>query len=338
MPDKTAPEHWPEVVVVTQPEALFLKDVGGKKSHLTMHLGLDGRVPEGAVVRLTAMLYYESKDLVEEAWQHVFQIMALGRSNVWVMSNTEEEAVIKFRIERVSSNFQGRKFRVGLDVQRVSRSGTETSVGTIFSEAIEVRAKHCQKGKKAARRRRLERTFLENGRPQKRARGGAMLPEDMLWVQDLVEKLTTQQRRQREAMGLMQKEMERQLRMQARRFDVLQLGLKCVFRQAMSVVNDANHGNRPTLDAGGSMEQEEARELFRDLGWGEDHSSVYHVRDLENASSQGARRRPFSMPGPHADLAEHFRISAMSLPPRQDYLEDAAELLADEAAPFMVGH
>lgn len=341
---KTTPELWPQVVVEEHPASLFLKDVGGKKSHLTLRLALKGkRIPAGASLRLTALLHYEFKNPVEADWQHVLRMMPEGRSKVWVLSGSDAEALIKFRIERVSSNFQGRKFRLGVIIERVSASGTATACDTVFSEAIEVRAKRCQKGLKAQRRRRkLANALLDDTRPRKRACTGLTLDDISGHVLQEFTRMAEQQRKQREALAHILMAMRHQIETQEKRFQELKRGVKRVTSQALRSANLAQCIEQQARAQGvgvwvpAAEQQHDAGRLLPPPRRGADDSSVYHVRHLEE--HMAAPRRPVSrtLPLAIADwdpddcfFGQDFELSC----PSDDLLQGALGLLSEDRNP-----
>lgn len=141
-------QSFPPVVIhiLEQPSSTFYKDEGGKSNHMTTRATLLLDSPKhqqrkeklpGGNVWLKPRLVYESGDDVEDA-DEIFKVFSVEPNCV---STTDEEVVVKFRIEKVSRRKDGKKFKISFDAQYEESQHRNIAIVSALTEPIIVLSK-----------------------------------------------------------------------------------------------------------------------------------------------------------------------------------------------------
>lgn len=123
----------PHLVITKQPNHVWYKDVGGKKACIDFVVSLEGNVRALALSLTIAIskkrsrflkqkilddvhyvlelkLCFENGEQVDPEWQDIFQLQE--QTHQLAVSKKSRECEIRYRIEKVSTAFQGKRFSV----------------------------------------------------------------------------------------------------------------------------------------------------------------------------------------------------------------------------------
>lgn len=106
-----------EFKILTQPEQIFYKDEGGKRSYLTTRICLNRTNRKN--IELIFELYYESEVMVEKYDQNILTIVGKDRINPIIFNHIDEYIDINFRINKVSRRKDGRRFKLYIKADKV---------------------------------------------------------------------------------------------------------------------------------------------------------------------------------------------------------------------------
>jgi hypothetical protein len=129
----------PRLRFVRNAPDLWYKDIGGKRQCMELEVELVGKLPNGKKLTLATDLFYESGERVLDTWQTILTSLNSPYEPV-TLQNSKPRCVLMMRIEKVSTNFQGQRFKIR--VRPDDSGGAQTyGVKPIFTTAIESKAK-----------------------------------------------------------------------------------------------------------------------------------------------------------------------------------------------------
>lgn len=174
------------------PDSMWFKDVGGKRSHLTCILQLEGNIPKGVEYDLKADLYYESSKRLAEEWQWILHFLSNADNNgkgFPVLSKQKRKVELHFRIEKVSTSFMNQRFKVRFVATPRTKSA-KTLPLSVFTTPIESKAKP----KRTSSRKRTiscddKNSVVRSNAKRRKTRDGE---DDFLLMSSTVKKLSTQ--------------------------------------------------------------------------------------------------------------------------------------------------
>jgi len=139
------------LVVTQQPPAIWYKDIGGKKdTFMSFDVKLEGALSKDMQWELHLDLFFEDRRRVEDKFQSILKTQHSPASPP-IVSCDNREIEFKFRIEKVSKNFMGQKFRVRCYAKPLHPPGFESvdknysfsapALNDIYSNPIDSRSK-----------------------------------------------------------------------------------------------------------------------------------------------------------------------------------------------------
>lgn len=139
-----------KLAVVKQPNPEFYKDEGGKSNYLTTTITLleydeNGkltRTPNEAFVSLPlrVSLYFESESRVEDRDQDILRFVGNEYDKIEIRGDNRN-AVVKFRLEKVSRRKDGQRFKLKIEVDPEKAKGHPWTVNPAFTNPICVLSK-----------------------------------------------------------------------------------------------------------------------------------------------------------------------------------------------------
>mmetsp|Transcript_39248 Transcript_39248/g.76161 ORF Transcript_39248/g.76161 Transcript_39248/m.76161 type:complete len:372 (+) Transcript_39248:77-1192(+) len=146
------------LAVRRQPPEIWYKDIGGKKdTFMSFVVALEGSVSNDLQWELHLDLFFEDRRRVEDKFQTILKTQHSPASPP-IINSTNREVDFKFRIEKVSKNFMGQKFRVRCYARPLHPPGfegvaksvpnlTSPELNEVYSNPIESRSKRPSAGR-----------------------------------------------------------------------------------------------------------------------------------------------------------------------------------------------
>jgi len=146
------------LAVKRQPPAIWYKDIGGKKdTFMSFVVALEGDVSSDLQWEAHLDLYFEDRRRVEDKFQTILKTQHSPASPP-IINSINREVDFKFRIEKVSKNFMGQKFRVRCYARPLHPPGfegvvksvpnlTSPELNEVYSNPIESRSKRPSAGR-----------------------------------------------------------------------------------------------------------------------------------------------------------------------------------------------
>lgn len=197
--------------IVKHPNAMWYKDVGGKKSHLTCRLMLMDGGMKNMRYRLKASLYYESGKRLAEEWQWVLHFLEVKDGVIGEMSPSEKNAEVHFRIEKVSTSFMNQRFKVRFHLEPMTGSVKSKSErdaverhSAVFTTPIESKAKP----KRTTPRKRAGTQDPCSGNKRRRRNSTSTTDSILQNLKDKLNEMETRQREQDKVLALVLKRLD----------------------------------------------------------------------------------------------------------------------------------